>query len=355
MAKQIFFAYSYEYSQEIRDWKNKANPGSRLFGLDQFFDKKNTLYHGHYLQVTTPLIPKAGALFKLYQACYFANHQQQYQAVVCFFESTGYWFLLLKALHLIKKPIIVFNVALLQPQLIHGWRKTILRILLQQADGIISYAHCQHKELQRIFSLPKEKLTYMPLCIDTNYFTPVKKKTNKFILSVGTNYGKDFGILFDIAQDIPQDIHIITDAKNRRQLLTRKNIPKNIIIHPKPISPKTLYKYYTQATLVVLPLHPLKVSLGQTVLLESMAMGNCVIISDIPSVHDYITDTACISIPPRNATALKNTIIALLANKKQRELYQKNARRYVQTQHSLNQTQAYLIRILDRCIASTKS
>ncbi len=59
---------------------------------------------------------------------------------------------------------------------------------------------------------------------------------------------------------------------------------------------------------MVIPLHDVLYSTGQTVLLENLAMGRPVIVSDVSVVRDYISPAVATAVPPEDVDALRGAL-----------------------------------------------
>jgi glycosyltransferase involved in cell wall biosynthesis len=72
---------------------------------------------------------------------------------------------------------------------------------------------------------------------------------------------------------------------------------------------RRLRELYRAATVQVIPLHERPYSSGQTVLLENMAAGKAVIVSDVTGVRDYvIPGVTAMVVAPGDVAALRRAI-----------------------------------------------
>jgi len=235
------------------------------------------------------------------------------ECIVATHEANALPVLLLKRLKLLKTPVVVVNVAMLQPSNL-GKKKRIWKALLPHADFILSYCSAQLEWLREEFQLEEKRLGFAPLCVDTNFFTNGGEESESpFLLAVGTNEGKDYGTLIEA---LPNHIKltVVTDQHNAG-VIAKHTRPEQQIEVRFNVPIFELKKLYEQATFLVIPLHESKVSSGQTVLLENMALGKTVVVSDVSSIRDYVENhVSAVTVPAGNVAALSETIHDLWEN-----------------------------------------
>lgn len=84
------------------------------------------------------------------------------------------------------------------------------------------------------------------------------------------------------------------------------------------------------AEFCVLPLEPMPFSFGQMRLLQQMALRKCVIVSDAPSVLDYVEEGITAKVyRARNSEELKEIMHWAIENRKEKEAVANNAYDYV--------------------------
>jgi len=277
--------YPCDWSQELNDYACGIVPSHRLFGY------AGTAQLGHvvsFFQLAAPLkkFIQQPALWRVLQAIYASVKQSSIDAFVCTTEASALPVLMLKRAGVIRKPIVVLNVALLEPRNASGWRRWIWKTLLPCADAIVSYASAQLPWLQERFSLNGDILHFIPFGVDTHFFSAEQgAQTDSFLLSVGTNAGKDFATLLDSLPDSAKLV-IVTDKWNKRLIQGHPKSGQVDIRNDVPIL--ELRQLYRDAVAQIIPLHETKFSSGQTVMLETMAMGKTTIITETSATRDYI-------------------------------------------------------------------
>ncbi len=222
--------------------------------------------------------------------------------------------------------------------------------VVNRANKTIVVSSSLKKELVKEYSVPKDKIEFIPNGVDTNFFNP-KKKTSKTKLNLPDEY-----ILFVGRLDYRKGVHILLQSmkglniplvivgggpeENKLKYLAKKlNIEKNVIFL-NAVEREELPKIYARATIFVLP------SLGEglpLVVLEAMASGLPIIATDISGIRDAICDKNGIIIPPNDISALKKAIKTIM-NKNIQELGNES-RRIVDLKFSWSQIARKIIEL----------
>tara|TARA_B100001250_G_C19817562_1_gene799598 strand:+ start:11263 stop:12327 length:1065 start_codon:yes stop_codon:yes gene_type:complete len=167
---------------------------------------------------------------------------------------------------------------------------------LTKLDLVTASGQSQREYLSNFVS--KEKIAYLPLGIDTNFFVPNNLKiknlnSEKILLHVGTNR-RDFSSLKKVFIKLKK---LIPDLKLE---LVGGNIAKDIFSEIDGVkfynflSDKSLLKVYHKATVLILPL--LEGGSSQS-LNEALATGLPVVTNHLPNLIDYIVEDAVLLSP----------------------------------------------------------
>jgi len=185
---------------------------------------------------------------------------------------------------------------------------------LKHLDLITASGKKQMDYLANYF--PKEKIAYLPLGIDTEFFHPPEKQESRVsppvLLHVGNNR-RDFKTLRDVflclQKQIP-DIQLeLVGGASAKALF---NNIKNVKFHPFVTDVK-LVKIYQNASILLLPL--LEGGSSQT-LNEAMAVGLPVVTNNLPNLEDYISKDVVLLSPPGDAELMVVQCLILLKNAK---------------------------------------
>jgi glycosyltransferase involved in cell wall biosynthesis len=87
----------------------------------------------------------------------------------------------------------------------------------------------------------------------------------------------------------------------------------------------------------VVPLLETDFQAGVTTLLEAMAMGKAVVVSDTAGLRGLVEDSVtALTVPPGDPWALRNAVVRLLANPRERARLGANARASVESNFALD-------------------
>lgn len=347
---KLIFLYNSDYAGEVLAWQKGEVPGHRLFGFGSFLANEFPGYEAATL-VVKPQILKflyKTRSYKLFQALWLCFNQKKYEVIVATHESCSFVPLFFKKIKLLNRPLVILSVALLREEFLSGFRNKVLRFLLSGAEQITTYTSAQLLGFTKVLGLTKKQVSFLPLCVDQEFFKPSGGKAGNYILAAGTNRGKDFLTLIEAVRNLPYPVRIITDESNIAKL-KKIRLPKNVKLElgHRPI--RELRAIYAGARLIVIPLFETPFSTGQTVTLENMAMGKTVIASRVSSLVDYLEDNKNGSlVEPKETKILREKIKYFWHNKTQAARLGKNARAAVERKYNLSIGTKKLLEIIKR-------
>ncbi len=184
-----------------------------------------------------------------------------------------------------------------------------------QIDAAIAVSTMQLDYLSELVG--SERVFYVPHGIDVDYFRPsdvVKYEAGHFkCLFVGTHL-RDFETLAETAsllERLGEQIEIIavTSPTNRALLDGHENITML-----SNISDEELLRLYQESDILLLPL------LGATAnnsILEAVACGLPILVTDLPGVKDYVTSDIAVFVGMSDANALAEEVIRLYKDREQ--------------------------------------
>ena len=307
----VAMLYSRDWTHELRQYHCGEVPSHRLFG---FVELERLGHPVELCQTPASLrrLLRSAAAWRVFQALWVALRQQRFACVVATTEAPALPVLLLKAAGLLRRPVIVISVALLHAKYTTGLRHLLWSRCIGRADVVLVYAAGQAAAVQERFGLPQGRVEAVTLGVDTEFFTPRERggelpDAGEFVLSVGTNEGKDFATLLR-AMPAGRALRVVTDTGNAE--IVARNRRSDVAVTVEQAVPIIRLRDLYRATRVhVIPLHEAQISSGQTVLLENMALGRAVIVSDVSGVRDYVEPgvTATV-VPPGDVAALRRAI-----------------------------------------------
>lgn len=300
---RLAFLYVSDWTHEFRDVAAGVTPTHRLFGAAELARDGvtvcNVQRHARHRRIP----------WSLYQAGWVLFRQRQVDAFVATHEAAAAPSLILRRLGLLRRPVVVLTVAAVDAIGRGSGKAQVLRWSLRGADALVVLASDQVAPLARGLGVSRARVRFLPFGVDTDFFSLAKPQSGTAgpdVLSVGTNAGKDFVTLIRALPDQASCL-IITDEQSRRRAIAAAQAREVEFDSDVPIA--RLRELYAAAGVVVIPLHDVPFSSGQTVLLENMAMGRRVIVTDVPGVRDYVDPQLTDAVRPGDVMGLRAAIL----------------------------------------------
>jgi glycosyltransferase involved in cell wall biosynthesis len=237
---------------------------------------------------------------------YVALCSRSFDAVFTVTESPALLPLMLRRIGLFRLPIIADDIGL-----IPGWsaRDAILRQVVPKLDGLLVVATHHIDVLSERFN-KRDGVKFVPVHVDTDFFTPSQFDPSGPVLTIGDDGGRDYQTLHQALDGL--DVRII--AKTRNYPVVSADRP-HVEIIPHRLSYMELRNLYARARFVVIALRPSVNASGVSSLTEAMAAGKAVIISDSPGIRDYVKDNHnALVVPCNDPTALRAAVERLGAD-----------------------------------------
>lgn len=344
---KILFVFPKSRQKFEKDFASGNTPSTIFYGQKELikmginasysdiaFSRRNILYW-----VLFPLqqifVTFTGLGFKIDQAILLLPRLRNSDLIVATSDSAGLPIALLKILKLIKTPLIYTTIGLVGQDKVYGsnWAFKLCGRLLQTADKIICYSKIEKELLVKNFSVDRNKIIFLPFCVDVNFYHSTDRKSSGEVLTVGRDLGRDYKLLLDVARQLPKvKFNLICSPHN----LNGINLPDNVRIE-FDIDFVTLRKRYQEAEFVILPLKETQRASGQIVLLESMASGKSVIVSNVlglSQVYDLRSMQNCILVPASDPVCLTKEIQRLRNDRILRKKIGRQARKTVVAHYS---------------------
>jgi len=195
---------------------------------------------------------------------------------------------------------------------------------LRQLSAVV----CVGRNQQDFFSgvLPADRIFFAALGVDTQYFTPpdsFESRDKNLCLIVGSNY-RDYptlrGVIELMAYLRPQTQFVaVTSPKNFELLGKHPNLSLKT-----GIPEAELRDLYRSAALMVMPLFD---ATANNAILEGLACGIPLVVSDVGAIRDYVSPESALLIPPYNACAMADAALDILDAPQERQRMAKEARR----------------------------
>lgn len=182
---------------------------------------------------------------------------------------------------------------------------------LPRAAAVWTQCSAMVPVLEREWSIPAQRLHYVPLGIDTDFYAEKPwDEATPTVVSAGEDKHRDHALLVEAVRRVRDDV-----ADVHLELATG---------HPVhlPTDLGTLYTgrmdgamrdLYARSTVVGVALRPTSTGSGLTVVLEAMASGRPIVVTDNPGMSDYVEHGVDgLLVPPADVDAFADAIRGLL-------------------------------------------
>lgn len=276
--------------------------------------------------------------------------------VLCYDERTGFP----AALDPFRDVPLISGIAWLpRPEEVPWWRRIFIRLALRRCTALFAQNRPQLEELAELWGVPAEKLHFVPVGIDTDFYAyhdfDARSETPLFV-TIGADRARDDATVIAAVEHVRADwptagMHLATTPEMATRLSSSP--PDWLQITTERLGPKARDLYRTSWACAV-GLHPTNTGSGLTVILEAMAAGRPVIATDNPGLSDYIDDTITGYLVPVGATdAMAEAMTALLSDPQAAQLMGASGRARVEEQFTSKEMTSHIANIVDTIIAQS--
>lgn len=191
----------------------------------------------------------------------------------------------------------------------------------------LSAVVCVGRNQQEFFAdiIDPDRVFFVPLGIDTEYYTPpasFETRNPDLCLIVGENY-RDFptlrGVIELVAYQRPQTRFVSVSSPKSVGLMGQH--PNLTVCSGIPEA--EFLKLYHSAALMIMPLHD---ATANNAILEGMACGLPLVVSDVGAVRDYVSPDGAVLTPPHDSRSMAEAVLCLLDNPSERQKMSEKAR-----------------------------
>jgi glycosyltransferase involved in cell wall biosynthesis len=194
---------------------------------------------------------------------------------------------------------------------------------IRQLSAVICLGRNQQEYFEKI--IEPDRIFFVPLGLDTEYFTPPPSSNSRnpnLCLFVGENY-RDFptfrGVLELVSYRFP-GIQFVAVLPSRSFDLIGKH--PNLLLRSGVPESELLELYRTASVMVM----PLKEAVANNAVLESMACGLPLVVTDVGAIRDYVTSDCAVLIEPYDSRNMAEAVINLLNDPDERQRLSKKSR-----------------------------
>ncbi len=198
-----------------------------------------------------------------------------------------------------------------------------LRWALADADRIVNFSTTECDANAALLRLPRDRFTFLPMTWPES--APITDNGGGFILAFGRS-NRDYPLLLDAVRGADLPVTILAGDLDWAKGL---DVPTNVTLQAG-LSYDDTSALLNDSTFWVIPLKAVGYSSGQSVLLQGMARGKAVVVTDGPSVRDYVRDgETAVLVPPDDAPALRDALTGLWTDDERRARIGTNAAKAV--------------------------
>jgi len=207
-------------------------------------------------------------------------------------------------------------------------KRRVFRLLKPQTriSRVLVHSSLQLELAVNELDLPRDKLVYQPYGIDTDFWNPGSDNEEPLVVSAGREH-RDYATLARACGGLPVHVYLAAGSlfSQRAHHNTPAVWPDNFEVGFT--SPHDLRRWYSRASVVVVPLVQNDFQAGVTVILEAMAMAKAVIATATAGLPAVIEDGVTgLYAQPGDAESLQELVRSLLDNERERRRLGANAR-----------------------------
>lgn len=289
---KIFYLYVSARTEMKQRYDSHEGPDTLLYGLNHLARKHDVSFSDDgfsknfwwlvCLPFETLLIKLTGYGFKLSQVLTNIVNINKSDCVIGCGSSAGLPLGLLRSFGFFKTTkLVLVNIGL-----VDSWDKypivvkLFYKLIYKNIDSIICFSEAERNIITKKVKIAENKTYFLPLGIDTNFFSAKAKLSGEFILSVGRDKGRDFSLIYELARTLETEkFVVITSHRNVLGLETPSNL--KVLFD---VDYQVLLEHYKKAKVIVLSLKPVERASGQLVLLEALSMNKPVVATFSPGL-----------------------------------------------------------------------
>lgn len=157
----------------------------------------------------------------------------------------------------------------------------------RRMDRILVHSQRQLDIAVEDLHISRDRLALMPYQVDAAYWSPVDREEEALVVSAGLEY-RDYDTFFSAARGLPA--HVVVAAASPWSRHRDASRPWTENVEVRAFDYPGLRDLYARAAVVVVPLVDVDNQAGVTTILEAMAMGKAVIVSQTWGQTDVVED-----------------------------------------------------------------
>lgn len=213
-----------------------------------------------------------------------------------------------------KATIVVAQLIVPQKQdsFVQRMKKAFTRYALKRVDYVIAYSRVELEQFKKDYSNGRTSFVFSPLGIES---PENASPSNGGYVFTGGRSNRDYDTFVDAMRGAPFTAHIAAQRFN----INRTRTPANVHTHFDTFGDEFV-NLLAGASLVVIPLDRPDESSGQLVLLQAMALGKAIVVTESRGISDYyIAEETAVIVPPHDVQTMRRQIDYLMKSAGRRE------------------------------------
>jgi glycosyltransferase involved in cell wall biosynthesis len=226
-------------------------------------------------------------------------------------------------------------------QLQKYFRKNVINYIFKKVDHVFFLGKEEYDLARSIHIKYIDKFIFLPFSVDIDFWQSKSlKEKNEHILFIGNDGNRDYEFTLKLARKMKDfKFYFIT-----QKITNKSDIPKNVTLlngswGTETYTDEEIRDFYNESRITILPIKNTNQPSGQSVTLQSMAMGTPVIISNIDGFWDkqsFINNEHIIFVDENTLDNWEKAIIDLFSNEKKLNYLAKNGSTLIQENYNLN-------------------
>jgi glycosyltransferase involved in cell wall biosynthesis len=232
------------------------------------------------------------------------------------------------------------RVLLVAYHLVSAWdragelRRRLQRASLAAAAGILTSSAAARDGLLERTGLPPHRVRTATLGVDAGWWQPTPLPEDGYVLTVGRDLARDYQTFAHALEGLGLRGVIVAKEENLRGV----RLPENVEVRLN-IGPREVRELYAGARCVVVPVRQTRdprgtENSGTVALLEAMACGRPVVVTDRPYLRDYVSPETTVTVEPGDPQSLRAAIESVCADPARAEALGTAARASVVASHT---------------------
>jgi|GEM_PF-1363967 len=196
-----------------------------------------------------------------------------------------------------------------------------MRFIFSSIDTAVCSSTGEVSYYQEAFKWKEGRTRFVPFHSDPQFLQVPYDGGEGYILTAGRTF-RDYETFLNAVREIGHRVIMVASPRN----IDKKTIPENVSLK-YDITMAELTDLMRKSDVVVVPLEDRKISIGQSIFLQAMAMGKAVVVTKTAGTVDYIDHQENgMLVPPRDSQQMREAIQYLMENEGERIRIGKNAR-----------------------------